>query len=150
MNSTALGALLSTGVNGIPPRTATSERFQTGYAPGAPVSAPPRMKAGFLSAIWPAQRPEGDGWPSVAHVSSFTRRPPTPPLPRPPADAALVVIDVLDRGLGGLAVLGERHRTGLDVEQADHDRVAAGLLRRAERRGGVRGGCARGGLVLAR
>src|SRR3954453_11011783 len=80
MNSTALGALLSTGVKGIPPSTATSERFHTGNAPGAPVSAPPRMKAGFLSAIWPAQRPDVAGWPSVAHDESWTGWPPMPPL----------------------------------------------------------------------
>src|SRR5205085_528872 len=68
MNITPLFALLSTGVNGMPPTTARFARFHTGYAPGAPVSAPPRMKAGFLSAIWPAQRPEVEGWPSAAHA----------------------------------------------------------------------------------
>ena len=80
MNWTALGALLSTGVNGIPPTTATSERFHTGNAPGPPVSAPPRMNAGFLSAIWPAQRAELGGVPSVAQLASSTGWPPMPPL----------------------------------------------------------------------
>src|SRR3954454_22487169 len=80
MNITPLFALLSTGVNGMPPTTARFARFHTGYAPGAPVSAPPRMKAGFLSAIWPAQRPDVAGWPSVAHDESSTGCPPMPPL----------------------------------------------------------------------
>src|SRR5512133_1200039 len=72
MNCAAFGALLSTGVNGMPPITARSARFQTWNAPGAPVSAPPRMAVGFLSAISPAQRAEVDGWPSVAHAASLT------------------------------------------------------------------------------
>src|SRR3954453_15628213 len=80
MNSTALGALLSTGGNGMPPITARSARFQTVKAPGAPTSAPPRMNVGFLSATWPAHRAEVEGWPSVAQVSSCTGRPPMPPL----------------------------------------------------------------------
>src|SRR3954452_15540109 len=80
MNSTALGALLSTGVNGIAPTTAWFARFQTWNAPGAPVSAPPRMKAGFLSAIWPAQRAEPGAVPSEAQLCNCTGWPPRPPL----------------------------------------------------------------------
>src|SRR5438034_10516993 len=80
MNSAAFGALLSTGVNGMPPITARFERFQTGNAPGAPVSAPPRIAVGFLSAISPAQRPDVDGGPSVAHDAGLTGRPPLRPV----------------------------------------------------------------------
>src|SRR6476620_6681615 len=72
MNSVAFGALLSTGVNGMPPMTARSARFHTGNAPGAPTSAPPRMKAGFLPAIWAAQRAEVGGVASLAQVTSLT------------------------------------------------------------------------------
>src|SRR3954469_14284925 len=80
MNSTALGALLSTGVNGIPPTTAMPVRFHTGNEPGPPGSAPPRTNAGFLSAIWPAQRAEVGGVPSVGQLASWTGWAPMPPL----------------------------------------------------------------------
>src|SRR3954453_7625597 len=80
MNCAALGALLSTGVNGMPPIAASLACCQTWNAPGAPVSAPPRIAVGCLSAIWPAQRPEVAGWPSVAHETIFTGRPAMPPL----------------------------------------------------------------------
>ena len=39
-------------------------------APGAPVSAPPRIATGFLSSTWLAQRADVAGWPSVA-VGTF-------------------------------------------------------------------------------
>src|SRR3954465_15890032 len=63
----------------MPPRYARSARAYTGKAPGAPISAPPRMAVGFLSTIWPAQRADVDGWPSVAQLSILTGRPPIPP-----------------------------------------------------------------------
>src|SRR4051794_18110392 len=72
MKIAALGALLSTGVKGMPPRTARFARFHTGKAPGAPVSAPPRMKTGLASETWPAQRAEVEGCPSVAQLWSLT------------------------------------------------------------------------------
>ncbi len=68
------------------------------------------------------------------------------------ADAALVVVDVLDRGLGRLAVLGEGHRAGLEVEQAERDRRAASPCSRCRarrtrrrRRRGARRRCRRAG-----
>src|SRR6478752_1786677 len=72
MKAVAFGALLSTGVNGIGPSTARFERFHTANAPGAPTSAPPRMKTGFLPAIWAAQRADVGGVASLAQVTSFT------------------------------------------------------------------------------
>src|SRR3954453_6246862 len=135
MNSTALGALLSTGVNGIPPTTAMFARFHTGNEPGPPGSAPPRMNAGFLSAIWPAQRADVGGVPSVAQRASWTGGPPAPPpsaVKYMAADAPLGVVDVLARRPGGLAVFGERDRPGPQVEQADGDRRAGGIALGAE------------------
>src|SRR3954452_12942594 len=80
MNSVAFGALLSTGVNGMPPTTARFARFQTVNDPGPPVSAPPRTNAGFFPAICPAQRADVGGVPSLAQVTSLTGCPPIPPL----------------------------------------------------------------------
>ena len=60
-------------------------------------------------------------------------------LHRTPVDAASVLVDVADRRLGCLPVLGERHRSCLDVQEAEHHRRAFRDVRRAEHAPRARG-----------
>ena len=53
-------------------------RCHTGIAPGAPVSAPPRMATGWSFSNWLAHRAEVAGWPSVAQVTILMGWPPIP------------------------------------------------------------------------
>ena len=97
-----------------------------GYAPGAPVSAPPRMATGCRSSDLVGAARRGGGL-AVGGAGGE--------LDGMAADAALVLVDVLDAAAsrpGGY--LRERDRPGLEVQQAEHDRRAARRVGRAQAR----------------